>query len=392
MARGALANVIIFVAVVLPLVLDPKYAGRFTIVVITAMVGVSLVILTGWAGQISLGQFGFAGLGALLAGGLGSRGVDFFVCLAVAGLAGAIGAVLIGLPALRIQGPFLAVTTLAFAFTVQHFFLNPSYFDWLLPETGEFADRPLLYGFFSTRSDIRFYFVCLTFLVLSLLGARSLRRNRMGRILIGIRDNPRAVQAYGVNLARAKLAAFALSGFIAATAGGLFTFYLGSVSANTFTPERSVAVFTITVIGGLTSLPGAVLGAIVIEGIPFLFDGDETVRLLTSSVGLLALLLFVPGGLSELLYRTRDRFLRFAAARNGLHVPSLVADSLVRGQDQPADVVSGAAEQVEHAGEAEEPDDDLLGCPVCGLRIPLDEARNHPHFAVPAGKEVAVTP
>ncbi|HYF12436.1 MAG TPA: ABC transporter permease, partial [Actinomycetota bacterium] len=216
MSRGAIANVILFIAVVFPLIASEKYAGRFTIVVITAMVGVSLVMLTGWAGQISLGQFGFAGLGAMVTAGMAVRDWDFFVCLAAAGLVGALAAVLIGLPALRIQGPFLAVTTLSFAFTVQYFFLNPSYFDWWLPPSGEFVTRPKLYGFFSTTSDIRFYFVCLTFLGLSILLARSMRKNRFGRILMGVRDNPRGVQAYGVNLARTKLAAFAISGFIAA--------------------------------------------------------------------------------------------------------------------------------------------------------------------------------
>ena len=99
-------------------------AGRFAQVVIFAIVGVSLVILTGWAGQISLGQFAFAGVGSLVASGMAVRGWDFFACLFAAGLAGALAAILVGLPALRIQGLFLAVTTLAFAFTVEKLLLN----------------------------------------------------------------------------------------------------------------------------------------------------------------------------------------------------------------------------------------------------------------------------
>jgi branched-chain amino acid transport system permease protein len=359
-ARGLLANLVLFVAVVLPLLLPDRFAGRFTIVVIFAMVGVSLVILTGWAGQISLGQFGFAGIGALVAGGLAVRDVDFFVCLAVAGLVGGLAAVLVGLPALRIQGLFLAVTTLAFAFTVESFFLNREYFDWWLPEQGQAVTRPRLYGQFSLATDHRYYFTCLAFLVLSLLVARSLRRNRMGRVLIGARDNGRLVQAYGVNLARARLAAFAISGFIAAVAGALLAFYSQAVDAGAFDAERSIAVFTIAVIGGLTSLPGALLGAAYVEGIPFLFDGDNLVRLLTSSVGLLLLLLFVPGGLSELAYRGRDRFLRWVAARNGIHVPSLVADSLVA--EPPDD--EHALEDAEKTQEGLEGLGDLAGAPA----------------------------
>ena len=260
-AKSVLAALVLFVSVTLPLLLPDRFAGRFTLVVIVAIVGVSLVILTGWSGQISLGQFGFAGVGAGVAGALATNlHADFFVCVLAAGVAGAITAVLIGLPALRIQGLFLAVTTLAFAFTVQYFLLNPDYFGWALPEQGEVVGRPRLYGRFDVSSDTRFYFLCLFFLGLSLLAARSLRRNRSGRIMIGVRDNGRGVQAYGVNLARTRLAAFAISGFIAAIAGALLAFKTGSVDATTFSPERSISVFTIAVIGGLTSLPGAMLG------------------------------------------------------------------------------------------------------------------------------------
>ena len=383
LSRGVLAAIAAFAVFVLPVILDEKYAGRFTIVVIVAMVAVSLVVLTGWAGQISLGQFGFAGLGAAVAGALGVRDVDFFVCVLLAGLAGALAAVLIGLPALRIQGPFLAVTTLAFSFTVQYFFLNPSYFGEggqiadLLPHNGDFVFRPKLYDFFSTRSDTRYYFVCVAFLALVVFMTRSLRKHRMGRVLIGVRDNARGVQAYGVNLATAKLSAFAISGFIAALAGALLAFYLQSVDANAFRAEDSISVFTIAVIGGLTSIPGAIIGAVAIEGIPFLFDGNDTVRLLTSSVGLLVLLLFVPGGLSEIYFRTRDTFLRWVAKRNDIHVPSLIADSLVKPDEQSEHVVEAAEHRIE-SGVAEVPG--VIRCPVCEQTFALDDAARHDHL------------
>jgi branched-chain amino acid transport system permease protein len=391
LAKGLIANLALFVAVVLPLLLPERFAARLTLVVIFAMVGVSLVILTGWSGQISLGQWAFSGIGAAVAGALAVRGWDFFVCILAAGLIGAFAAVLVGLPALRIQGLFLAVTTLAFAFTVQNFFLNKEYFGDLLPKTGQIVARPKLYGVFSTRSDVRYYFVCLAFLVLMMLIARSVRKNRLGRILIGVRDNGRGVQAYGVNLARTRLAAFAISGFIAAVAGGLYAFLNEAVYAEAFRPERSITVFAISVIGGLTSLPGAILGSIYVEGVPIFFGGNQTIALLTSSVGLLVLLLIVPGGLSELFYRNRDSYLRWVAKRHDVHVPSLVADSLVRADDQPQDVIAGA----EHAVEAAELLDgleplDLIGCPVCGANVPVQEARGHEHFRIRIDEETGV--
>ncbi|MGH9085617.1 MAG: ABC transporter permease [Acidimicrobiales bacterium] len=368
-AKAAVGALIVLVAVAMPLLLPDRFAGRFTLVVIFAIVGVSLVVLTGWSGQISLGQFGFAGIGAGVAGAMATNlGADFFVCLIAAGAAGAVSAILIGLPALRIQGLFLAVTTLAFAFTVQSFFLNKDYFGWALPEQGEVVERPRLYGRFDMSSDTRFYFLCLAFLGLSLLAARSLRRNRSGRVMIGVRDNGRGVQAYGINLARTRLAAFAISGFIAAIAGALLAYKTGSVDNTTFSPERSVAVFTIAVIGGLTSLPGAILGAVWVEGVPFLFNGSNFARLLTSGVGLLALLLLVPGGLSEVMYRGRDTFLRWVAKRNDIHVPSLVSDSLVHDEGN----------ELAHAVEApppvtEEEEKELLVAKVAQLEERLAE-------------------
>jgi branched-chain amino acid transport system permease protein len=375
-ARSTIAALVLFVTVTLPILLPDRFAGRFTLVVIIAIVGVSLVILTGWSGQISLGQFGFAGIGAAVAGGLTTHAhADFFTCVVAAGIVGAIAAVLIGLPALRIQGLFLAVTTLAFAFTVQYFFLNVDYFGWALPKQGEVVGRPRLYGRFDVSSDTRFYFVCLFFLGLSLLAARSLRRNRSGRVMIGVRDNGRGVQAYGVNLARTRLAAFAISGFIAAVAGALLAFKTGSVDATTFSPERSISVFTIAVIGGLTSLPGAMLGAIWVEGVPFLFNGSEFVRLLTSGVGLLLLLLIVPGGLSEIMYRMRDTFLRWVAARHDIHVPSLVSDSLVSDAGNELAVAAGAVPDPDPELDDEE-ETRVLVAKVAALEARLAELEN----------------
>jgi branched-chain amino acid transport system permease protein len=310
--------------------------------VIYAMIGVSLVVLTGWAGQISLGQYAIAGIGSATAAGLATNHHwDFFVTIIVGALVGAGIAVAVGLPALRIQGLFLAVTTLAFAFAVQSL-LNKTYFAWLLPKSGAIANRPILWGVLDLEDssdigplhitkDAKYFYVCLVFLGLALAMARSLRRNRSGRVLMAVRDNGRVAQAFGVNLARSRLAAFAISGFIAGMAGALLAYQNGAFADNAFPPERSIELFLLTVIGGIGSLPGAMLGALYVRGLPllpFLRDIDQ-ISLLTTGLGLLVLLLFLPGGLAEGMYRIRDRWLRRVAARSGVLVPSLVADSLV---------------------------------------------------------------
>jgi branched-chain amino acid transport system permease protein len=323
--RVAVLAAVVVLAVGAPSVLDTFRRNIVSVVVIYAIVGVSLVVLTGWAGQISLGQFGFVGVGAATAAGMYSHvHADFMVCLVAAGLVGAVAAVVIGLPALRIQGLYLAVTTLAFAIAVQVYVLSPEYSAWLLPKRSEGVPRPLLYGRFDLASDRNYYWFALVVLVLAVLSARALRKSRTGRVLVAARDNARGAQSYGVSIARARLTAFAVSGFWAALAGGLFAFHQGAIDGQAYDPRFSLLMLTVVVIGGLTSLPGAILGAVFIGWTRYYLSGPAQV--LVGGGATLLLLMFVKGGLAQLLYATRDAWLRWVAARRGIDVPSLVAD------------------------------------------------------------------
>ena len=374
-----------------PWLLGDAKTPEATLIVIYAIIGVSLVILTGWAGQISLGQYAIAGIGAAAAGGLAANHHwDFFATLLVAGLAGAAIAIAVGLPALRIQGLFLAVTTLAFAFAVQTT-LSRDYFGWLLPKTGKLVNRPILWGRldlettsrigpFELTADAKYFYLCLAFLALAIAMARSLRRNRSGRVLICARDNGRLAQAFGISLARTRLAAFALSGFLAGLAGGLLSYQNRAIANNAFPPERSIEVFVLTVIGGIGSLPGAILGAVWVRGLPLLpgLRSIDQIELLASGVGVLALLSFLPGGLAEAMYRVRDRWLRKVATRRDLVVPSLLADVRVD--------VTGVGGLTGQAPPLVEPPPDVIACPACGARIPIAEAARHEHFVVDLGE------
>jgi branched-chain amino acid transport system permease protein len=358
--------VVLAIVLGIPFWLGDAYTGFATIGVIYAIIGVSLVVLTGWAGQISLGQFAIAGVASGTARGLAANHHwDFFVTVIVAALVGAAVAILVGLPALRIQGLFLAVTTLGFAFTVASLF-NREYFGWLVPQSGHLVNRPRLWNSFDLgdssqlgpitfKADAKFFYLCLAFLVLTLAMARSLRRNRSGRVLIGVRDNGRTAQAFGINLARSRLAAFAISGFMAGIAGALLAYQTPAFADNAFPPERSIELFAMTVIGGIGSLPGALLGAAFVEGVPLLpgLRDIDQIQLLTTGLGLLLVLLFLPGGLAEGVFRIRDRLLRRVAIRRNIHVPSLIADSLVEEQEQAAELhaVEVAAETSELAEE-----------------------------------------
>ena len=340
-ARWVLRVVAVGLLVALPHIVGELRHDLASLMLIYAITGVSLVVLTGWAGQISLGQFAFVGAGAAVAGGLAANHqADFFISIIVAGVAGAAVAVALGIPALRLQGLFLAVTTLAFAQNMQSFFLNRDYNAWLLPRSGTYVERPILWGRLDVRGDLAYYYVCLAGLAIAVIAARSVRRHRSGRILIAARDNPRAAQALGVNLARTRLAAFAVSGFLAAMAGALFAYLQGGVDAAVFPPLRSVQIFAMTVIGGLTSVPGAIAGAAYVVGFQYFLPDYQ---LLATGIGLLLLLLAFPGGLSEVGFRLRDTALRAFAARRGLHVPSLVADDLAGGRRDEVSVADAAA-------------------------------------------------
>lgn len=319
-----------------PFAVGPLYRNDATLVLVYALLGLSLVLLTGWAGQISLGQFGFLGIGAAVGGGLAADAqADFFVSVFAAGAVGAVMAVLIGIPALRMPGLYLAVTTLAFAATTSAFFLNRDYFGWVLPEPGNQIVRPVLYGRLDTAGDLEFYYLCLAFLVAGVLSLRAMRSSRTGRVLIASRDNPRAAQAYGIGLVRAKLAAFAMSGFLAAVAGALFAYQQGAVDTGAFPVINSLAVFAMVVVGGLSRPMGAVLGALYLVGlerVPGLRD-VELVQLLTTGVGLIILLLLLPGGFTAAVLNVRDNYLRRVAGKRGIDVPSLNADRLQHDED-----------------------------------------------------------
>lgn len=303
--------------------------------VVWAMVGVSLVVLTGWAGQISLGQFGIAGVAGIVAGNMVARwNLDFFFVIAVAAAVGGLVALLVGLPALRIKGLFLAVTTMALAVALDEYFLNDATFPQFIPSSA--VTRPLLLQRFDLSSNYAMYLVCLGFLGLSVLVARGLRKARAGRALIGINDNERAAASAAVPTVRIKLASFALAGMIAGVAGGLDILLLRALNPGSFPSIDSITVFVYSVIGGLGSVAGVIVGVLFFKylesltlfpSIPALAQLHE----LVSGVVALWVLSALPGGIGQFIYDVRDRVLRVVARRRGIAVPSLVADKRQAG-------------------------------------------------------------
>jgi branched-chain amino acid transport system permease protein len=322
---GATALVVAF-----PWVASPGQTVVGTSFAIFAMVCVSLVILSGWGGQISLGQFAFVAVGAAIGGSLiGRHHLPLPLAVVAAGAAGAGAAVLLGLPALRIKGIFLAVTTLAFAIAVPTVLLNRRYFGWFLPDR---VDRPVLLGL-DLENDRAWFYVCVSALAITVVLVQGIRASRTGRVLIAMRDNERAAQAFGVNLVRTRLATFALSGAVASIAGVLLAVQERGVNAPTFGPDQSVQVFLMAIIGGLGSVAGVLLGAVYLAVTRIWLADNIVGQLLSSSVGVLAVLFLFPGGLGGVAFSARDAYLRRTARRHRVRIPGLVG----RGYLAPGD-------------------------------------------------------
>lgn len=305
----------------IPIWADTAREELIGLIYIYAIVAVSLVILAGWAGHISLGQFALVGFGAASTAVLyGRHHWDFFAAMLVGIAVSALAALIIGLPALRIRGPFLAVTTLAFAVTSGAYFLEKHHFPWFIQD---YIDRPTLWDRVPLRENWQVYYFALAALVLAVIAARNLRRSRTGRALIAVRDNPLAAESVSIDSTKIKLIAFVISGAMAGFAGAVYAVHQNGVFTGSFNANVSIELFSMVVIGGLGSIPGALLGAAYIRTAQLLNGGWA---LVASGAGILVLLMFLPEGLGGLLYGARDAILRRIAKRRGLIVPSLLAD------------------------------------------------------------------
>lgn len=315
------------VALVLPLLPIFEFNSQakaflFTIVCGYAIVGLSLTVLTGWAGQVSLGQFALVGVGAFAAARLVEAGLPWWSVPVAAGAVGAAAAVVIGLPALRIQGLFLSVITLAFGvlatgwgFQQELFVGNPG---------GVLLDRP---GFL--HGERALYYSALALTALVALACRNFRASGAGRAVLAVRDNDHAAIATGVSAGGARLAAFAFSGFLAAVGGVVFAYARQRYDATSFDPTTSLTLLSMLIVGGLGSIPGAILGAVFIYGMPSLFPHSDVIDLAVSGVGLLVFLLYLPGGIISGVYAVRDAVVsRLVRRADGLPPPPPVVPPL----------------------------------------------------------------
>ena len=229
---------------------------------INVIVAIGLNILVGYTGQISLGHSGFFAIGAYATLVLMSKvGLPFVVALPAAALASALFGFLIGLPALRLEGPYLSIATLGFGLTITRVIGRIEFFG---GRQGLHAPE-LTIGPWHLNTDRDFYYLLITLTVLLTVAARNIIKTKVGRAFIAIRDADIAAETMGVNLMYYKTLAFAVSAFYTGLAGGLYAFVLRFIEPELFGLLMSILFLAMVVVGGLGSIFGAIAGACLLS-------------------------------------------------------------------------------------------------------------------------------
>ena len=303
-----------------------------SLALIYAVVAIGLGILIGHTGQISLGHAGFFAIGAYASALLTLRvGLPFVVAVLVAGSVSAAIGFLLGLPALRLSGPYLAVATLGFGLAIPQLVVWQG--SWTGGSSGlhglPLASLPL--GAFTIvfRTDQDYYYLAAAVLIVLTIFARNIVASHTGRAFVAIRDSEIAARAMGVDLVRYKTTAFALSALYAGIAGALYANLLHGISPEDFTVLLSVDFLTMIVLGGLGSVGGALSGALLLTflqnaltRLPVVHDFKNLYIVVLGAI-LILTIAFLPHGLAGVMRSVRQRWA--ARVRHGVpHVDQIV--------------------------------------------------------------------
>ena len=294
-------------------------------VAINVIVVIGLNLLVGYTGQISLGHAGFFGIGAYGTIFLMTKAhLPFLLALPAAGLIAAAFGFLLGLPALRLEGPYLAIATLGFGITITQIIGKIE----VLGERQGLHTPDLVIGPWHLNTDLDFYYLLIPLTVLLTLAARNLIKTKVGRAFISIRDADIAAETIGVNLVFYKTLAFAVSAFYAGIGGGLYAFVLRFIEPELFSLFMSVMFLTMAVVGGLGSIMGSIAGACLLSwldlelrnilGIPYLGEwlrtlsqsffsltGVSNIQMIVFGLILILIMVFEPLGIFGIWIRTK---------------------------------------------------------------------------------------
>ncbi|MDB4973638.1 MAG: inner-rane translocator [Myxococcaceae bacterium] len=322
--RWLVAGLVLLALLVLPLVgTDYLYSAVLVPVLVLGLAGLGQNLLTGFAGQLSVGSAAFMSVGAFAAYNFSLRieGMPLLLSLFLGGACAALVGVLFGLPSLRIKGFYLIVSTLAAQFFVQWTFTKVAWFS-NSSSSGVISAPPLTVLGRDLSSPSGRYVLTLSVVLALTLLARNLIRANVGRSFMAVRDMDTAAAVIGIPILRTKLLAFALSSFYLGVAGALWAFaYLGTVEPHGFDLTRSFQVLFVAIIGGLGSISGSYIGAAFVVLLPVcldqlqgvLFEGAlsngllENIQKIIFGSLILLVLIKEPEGLTKLLSLLRDK-------------------------------------------------------------------------------------
>jgi len=294
-------------AAALPLVLRSGYALHLAAAIgINTIVVLGLNLLMGYAGQVSLGQAAFVGVGAYTSAILGAQvGLSPWIGLAAGAALGALMAGAVGLPLLKLRGHYLAMGTLGLGM-IAHIVMVQ--WEGLTGGTIGIGGIPALaVGGFSFHSDLRMYYLVAAFVLLALLVASNLINSRVGRAMRAVHGSEVAAEVSGVDTARYKLQVFILSGALAGLAGSLYAHHTGYVNCDSFGFAYSIQLVVMVVLGGMASIWGAVLGAGAVTLIAENLRAFQEFSAIIFGAVLVLMMVFLPAGLWRGITETAQR-------------------------------------------------------------------------------------
>jgi len=310
--------------VVFPLVANDGYLAMANFIAITIIATIGINFLTGYCGQISLGHATFISCGGYITGMLMNHlGWSWWATLPVSAIGTALVGSLFGLPALRIKGFYIAMSTLA-----SYFILS-----WVLLHGGDLTgsinglpiDAPTI-GSYEIISQNQFYYLIAGFLILAVYIGKSIARGRLGRVFVAIRDDDMAAEVMGINVFKYKLIAFAISSAYAGIAGSIFATYWGFVSINHFPFIENIMYLGYVIIGGMGSIVGSIFGVLFMKilGYAVMLGGPILGSLIPAISGsvVAALLLIFHGGIIVLflIFEPRGLYHRWEIMKSSMKI------------------------------------------------------------------------
>ncbi len=272
------------------------YSYTLNLIGIYCIVSVSLNLLTGYGGQVSIGQASFVVIGSYISAYLGTNlGFPMWVTFPAAAILTGVAGYIMGLPAVKLSGHFLAVATLGFGIAIPEIVLN-------MPIVGGSNGMAVPKPF---QSDVTFYFIIFGVLGIVLLLAANLLKTRMGRAFVAIRESEIAAMSMGIPVAQYKALLFAISAFLSGIAGNLYAHYVAFVSPNDFTLDSSFLFLAMIIIGGLASLPGSLIGTFLLVIVQQATSNLQGYSVVITGLVMAFCVMFLPGGIITLFRRKK---------------------------------------------------------------------------------------